>query len=64
MANKTPESKLRANAKYQKTLREFKLRVKHEHYERIETAAKRAGKSVRAFVLDAVEAAIQSQNLD
>lgn len=55
------EAQKKAQLKYQATLKEVKFRVKPEEYERISTAAEHAGKSVRAFCLDAINEEIMKE---
>lgn len=53
------EAQKKASLKYQATLKEVKFRIKPEAYERIAKAAERAGASVRAFCLTAIDEKIE-----
>lgn len=53
------EAQKRASLKYQATLKELKIRMKPEEYERIVEAAKGAETSVRAYCLTAINEKIQ-----
>ena len=52
----TSESQKKATIKYAKeNLKRVPLDVKKEDYDRIKEAAELTGKSVRAFIIDAIE---------
>lgn len=45
---------------YQKKLCAITIRMKPEHMEKIKDAAKRSGRSLRGFIMDAIEEKINS----
>ena len=59
----TTEAQKKATVKYQQKLAQINYRIPPEQKEKYEAAAEKSGKSLRAFILEAIEEKINREML-
>lgn len=64
MGAKSTEAQKKASIKYQKKLAQINYRITPEQKQRYEEAAAASGKSLRAFILEAIEEKIFNEQLN